>query len=70
MERMVSAIFLLFLGRNTHCVDEGDTIDVLFLDSQKAFDKVPLNDLWAVATLQSHGLTVSVARSKHRLRSG
>ena len=35
---------LCFLDEITKWVDEGSPVDVIFLDFQKAFDKVPLKD--------------------------
>jgi len=45
---------LEFLDRVTGCVDAGDSVDVIFLDFAKAFDKVPHRRL--VSKLKSHGI--------------
>ena len=45
---------LEFLDRVTGCVDAGDSVDVIFLDFTKAFDKVPHRRL--VSKLKSHGI--------------
>ena len=39
----------------TRCIDNGQNIDVVYLDFQKAFDKVPHNRL--LSKLKSYGLT-------------
>jgi len=38
----------------TGCVDIGDSVDVIFLDFAKAFDKVP--HIRLAAKLKSHGV--------------
>ena len=45
---------LEFLDRVTGCVDAGDSVDVIFLDFAKAFDKVPHRRL--VSKLKAHGI--------------
>ena len=45
---------LTFLDKVTGCIDAGDSVDVVFLDFAKAFDKVPHNRL--AAKLQGHGI--------------
>jgi ribonuclease P/MRP protein subunit RPP40 len=45
---------LEFLELLTSAVDKGDSVDVIFLDFAKAFDKVPHKRL--VAQLQAHGV--------------
>ena len=45
---------LEFLDRGTGCVDAGNSVDVIFLDFAKAFDKVPHRRL--VSKLKSHGI--------------
>ena len=44
---------MFFEGVNKH-VDKGDPIDVVYLDFQKAFDKVPHQRL--LSKLNSHGI--------------
>jgi len=46
---------LTFLDKVTGCIDSGNSVDVVFLDFAKAFDKVPHNRL--AAKLRSHGIT-------------
>jgi len=43
------------LDKVTGCIDSGNSVDVVFLDFAKAFDKVPHNRL--AANLRSHGIT-------------
>ena len=45
---------LMFLDKVTGCIDTGDSVDVIFLDFAKAFDKVPHTRL--AAKLKSHGI--------------
>jgi len=45
---------LAFLDRVTGCIDTGDSVDVVFLDFAKAFDKVSHRRL--AVKLQSHGI--------------
>jgi len=46
--------FLTFLDEVSGCVDEGENVDVLFLDFTKALDKVPHQRL--SRKLLSHGI--------------
>jgi len=45
---------LTFLDKVTGCIDSGNSVDVVFLDFAKAFDKVPHSRL--AAKLRSHGI--------------
>lgn len=45
---------LIFLEQITNCVEDGDSVDVIFLDFAKAFDKVPHQRL--LKKLNSHGI--------------
>jgi len=49
---------LAFLDQVTECVDRGDAADVVYLDYQKAFDKVPHRRL--LAKLEAHGISGKV----------
>ncbi len=51
---------LTFLDRVSGCLDEGESVDVVFLDFAKAFDKVPHHRL--SKKLQSHGIDGEVRR--------
>ena len=46
---------LLFMDEVTKYVDQGFPVDVVYLDFQKAFDKVP--HLRLIAKLQAHGVS-------------
>ena len=46
---------LSFLDKVTHSVDSGNSIDVIFLDFAKAFDKVPHKRL--ILKLESRGIS-------------
>ena len=46
--------FLCFFEEITKWVDEGSPVDVIYLDFQKAFDKVPHQRL--ILKLKSHGM--------------
>jgi len=46
---------LVFLDKVTRSMDEGENVDVIFLDFAKAFDKVPHKRL--AAKLEAHGIT-------------
>ena len=43
--RSCATNLLVFLEYITECIDSGDSVDVLYLDFAKAFDKVPHNRL-------------------------
>jgi len=45
---------LVFLDKVTRCIDDGDNIDVVYLDFAKAFDKVPHQRL--LLKLIEHGI--------------
>ena len=45
---------LVFLDRITRCIDEGGSMDVVFLDLANVFDKVPHKRL--IEKLQKHGI--------------
>ena len=49
---------LCFLEAITKCVDDGSPVDVIYLDFQKAFDKVPHQRL--IRQLKSHGMRNSI----------
>ena len=49
---------LTFLDKVTGCIDTGKSVDVIFLDFAKAFDKVPHRRL--LIKLKSHGITNKV----------
>ena len=49
---------LTFLDKVTGCLDTGESVDVIFLDFAKAFDKVLHRRL--LMKLQSHGITSKV----------
>ena len=49
---------LCFLEEITKWVDDGSTVDVIYLDFQKAFDKVPHQRL--ILKLKSHGMGNSI----------
>ena len=51
---------LAFLDEATACVDKGSGADVVYLDYQKAFDKVPHQRL--LMKLESHGISGSVLK--------
>ena len=44
---------MLFFGRN-HWIDEGSPVDIIYLDFQKAFDKVPHQRL--LLKSKAHGI--------------
>ena len=46
--------FVMFLEEITKWVDDGSPVDVIYLDFQKAFDKVPHQRL--ISKLKSHGM--------------
>ncbi len=51
---------LEFLEKVTSAVDSGESVDVIFLDFAKAFDKVPKKRL--LAKLKAHGVEGKVLR--------
>ena len=52
---------MLFLEEITKWVDEGSPVGVIYLDFQKAFDKVPHQRL--ILKLKSHGMGNSIINS-------
>ena len=50
--------FVMFFEEITKWVDEGSPVDVIYLDFQKAFDKVPHQRL--ILKLKSHGMGNSI----------
>ena len=50
--------FVMFLEEITKCVDDGSPVDVIYLDFQKAFDKVPHQRL--ISKLKSLGIGNSI----------
>ena len=50
--------FVCFLEEITKWVDDGSPVDVIYLDFQKAFDKVPHQRL--ILKLKSHGMGNSI----------
>jgi len=51
---------LTLLEKVTKYLDEGDAVDIIFLDFAKAFDKVPHHRL--IKKLRSHGINGKIAR--------
>ena len=49
---------VMFLEEITKWVDDGSSVDVIYLDFQKAFDKVPHQRL--IRKLKSHGMGNSI----------
>ena len=49
---------LVFFEEITKCVDEGSPVDIINLDFQKAFDRVPHQRL--IIKLKSHGIGISI----------
>ena len=49
---------LCFFEEITKWVDEGSPVDIIYLDFQKAFDKVPHQRL--ILKLKSHGIRISI----------
>ena len=49
---------LCFFEEITKWVDEGSPVDIIYLDFQKAFDKVPHQRL--ILKLKSHGIGISI----------
>ena len=49
---------LFFFEEITKCVDEGSPVDIIYLDFQKAFDRVPHQRL--IIKLKSHGIGISI----------
>ena len=50
--------FVMFFEEITKWVDDGSPVDVIYLDFQKAFDKVPHQRL--ILKLKSHGMGTSI----------
>ena len=50
--------FVMFFEEITKWVDEGSPVDEIYLDFQKAFDKVPHQRL--ILKLKSHGMGNSI----------
>ena len=48
----------MFFEEKTKWVDEGSPVDIIYLDFQKAFDKVPHQRL--ILQLKSHGIGISI----------
>jgi ribonucleases P/MRP protein subunit RPP40 len=46
---------MTFLDKVTGCIDRGDSVDAIFFDLAKAFDKVPHQRL--LAKVKAHGIT-------------
>ena len=49
---------LIFLDKITSWIDQGETVDVVYLDFAKAFDKVPHQRL--LLKLANHGISGKV----------
>ena len=45
---------LIFVDTVTRCIDDGDTVDTIYLDFAKAFDNVPQERL--VQKIKAHGI--------------
>ena len=56
-----------FFEEITKCVDEGSPVDIIYLDFQKAFDKVPHQRL--ILNLKSHGMGISIMDWIEQLRT-
>ena len=54
--------FVMFFEEITKWVDDGSPVDVIYLDFQKAFDKVPHQRL--ILKLKSHGMGNSIKKGK------
>ena len=50
--------FVMFFEEITKWVDEGSPVDIIYLNFQKAFDKVPHQRL--ILKLKSHGMGDSI----------
>jgi len=59
---------LTFLDQVTRYVDDGEAVDVVYLDFAKAFDKVPHKLL--IIKLEAHGITGKVVRWMEKWLSG
>ena len=60
--------FVMFFEEITKWVDEGSPVDVIYLDFQKVFDKVPHQRL--ILKLKSHGITHSLSLLPRGRRDG
>ena len=58
--RSCTSNILEFLEKVTAAVDSGESVDVIFLDFAKAFDKVPRERL--LKKLRAHGLSWNLLR--------
>ena len=46
--------YVMFFEEITNCIDEGSPVDIIYLDVQKAFDKVPYQKV--LFKLKTHGI--------------
>ena len=52
--------YVMFFEDVTKWIDEGSPVDIIYLDFQKAFDKVPHQ--WLLHKLKSHGMGEGIIR--------
>ena len=57
-KRSCQTNLLEFLDKIFEMIDEGNSVDIVYLDFSRAFDKVPHNKL--IQKLEAHGITGSV----------